>query len=134
MTRTTLRSALLAALFLCLGPALALAQADEAEERFVGESSDIPVMPGLVEDAQQRVLFDKAAGRILEARLSGAVGLAAAMDYYRSALTSLDWRKVEDKMLAGTGRLIFRRGDERLVLEFHAADGGIAVTVSLGPR
>ena len=86
-------------------------------------TQDLPLMPGLEEDAQGRMVFDTAAGRIVEAYASGAVSRAQVLDFYAATLPQLGWRR--------EGEAAFRREDEILVLEFSAGKAGSAPALTV---
>ena len=80
-------------------------------------------MPGLEEDAAGRMVFDTAAGRIVEAYASGAVSRAQVLDFYAATLPQLGWRR--------EGETAFLREDEILVLEFSAGKAGPAPALTV---
>ena len=134
MTRKpSILAALLMAGLLSGGSATALqtddGQATSDQEFFIGSGTDIPLMPGLEEEVATRVQFDKAEGRILETRLYGRVGLAAARAFYHDALTQLGWESGD----RGADVLEFSREGERLVLELEARGDEVEVRVFLRP-
>ncbi len=90
---------------------------------FVGGIEDLPLMPGLEEDAAGRMVFDTAAGRIVEAYASGAVSRAQVLDFYAATLPQLGWRR--------EGETAFLREDEMLVLEFSAGKAGPAPALTV---
>ena len=90
---------------------------------FVGGIEDLPLMPGLEEDAAGRMVFDTAAGRIVEAYASGAVSRAQVLDFYAATLPQLGWRR--------EGEAAFLREDEILVLEFSAGKAGPAPALTV---
>lgn len=96
---------------------LAGAGVGTAQESFLLGSSDIPLMPGLVEDEAAAVVFDKPSGRIMIARLGGCVDLKDARHFYDATLPQLGW------LPAGNGLsgpvVTYLREDERLAIEFH---------------
>ncbi len=77
---------------------------------FVSGIEDLPLMPGLEEDSEGRMVFDTAAGRIVEAYASGPVSRAEVLDFYAATLPQLGWKR--------EGEAAFRRENEILVLEF----------------
>jgi hypothetical protein len=94
------------------------ARADEAVT-FITAIDDLPLMPGLVEDAAAGMVFDAPAGRIVEAYATGSVGRDAILRFYADTLPQLGWR--------ADGATTFRREGETLDLEF--ADSGKTLTV-----
>ncbi len=84
-------------------------RADEAT-RFLTAIDDLPLMPGLTEDANAGVNFDSPAGRIAEAFASGHVSERQVLDFYAAALPQLGWRQDGDTR--------FSREREVLKVEF----------------
>ena len=124
------RLAGLAVIFLALsapgaqGPAPA-ALAEEAAA-FMAGVADLPLMPGLAEVPDAGVVFDKPAGRIVEAYAEGAVSRAAVTAFYISTLPNLGWR--------AKAEALFQREGELLRLGFMGDDGALVVRFSLQPE
>jgi len=89
--------------------------------------SGIPVMEGLEEDLTQRVVFDKAEGRIIRTILVGNVAPAEAAAFYREVLFQLGW--VEE---ASGAEMTFIRDEEVLTLSFSGTET-LLLTISLKP-
>ncbi len=128
MTHPSRRAPLLAAA--AFAAALGWAEAGAAERTagqgaaaFVGGIEDLPLMPGLEEDAAGRMVFDTAAGRIVEAYALGAVSPAEVLEFYAATLPQLGWRR--------EGETAFRREDEILVLEFSGGKAGPAPALTV---
>jgi hypothetical protein len=117
-------AALSAALFLLTLSVAAVA--DEGKSGFVGGVEDLPLMPGLVEVPEARVVFDKPGGRIVEAFAVGSVATAAVRNFYAQALPQLGWRP------AGGDRYL--REDEVLALDIGADGDAATVRFSISPR
>ena len=96
-----------------------------AAERFFSAIGDLPVMAGLVEVADARMVFDKPEGRIVQVAASGTVSRTDVLRFYTGVLPRLGWTRAED----GT----FRRGGERLSLQMQGGDGTLMVYFSLSP-
>ena len=96
-----------------------------AAERFFSAIGDLPVMAGLVEVADARMVFDKPEGRIVQVAASGAVSRTEVLRFYTGVLPRLGWTRAED----GT----FRREGERLSLRMRGGDGTLTVQFSLSP-
>ncbi len=111
-------SLIAAALALIIGHAV---PAQSTQAQFVSVIEDLPLMPGLAEVTDAAMAFDSAAGRIVEARATGAIGASLVEAFYAKALPQLGWEKQTD------GGYV--RGDERLGLEIIPATGNM-VTVS----
>jgi len=118
-------SALLAASALgAQGPAPA-ALTEEAAA-FMAGVADLPLMPGLAEVPDAGVVFDKPAGRIVEAYAQGAVSRAAVTAFYLGTLPNLGWRAKADAL--------FQREGELLRLGFMGDDGALVVRFTLQPE
>lgn len=92
---------------------------------------DLPLMPGLAEQAEARMSFDKAEGRIVETLLEGQVPMHAAMDYYASALPGLGWTRADGGRMAD--RQAYVRGSDRLIVDFAHKAGVTRVRLLLEP-
>lgn len=110
----------------------------ESDAAFVADSTDIPVMPGLVEDLAARVIFDKADGRIIEARLIGRGSVVAesveesvveAADFYRESLGQMGWIMSADD----PAKPVYCREGERLKIRFMVTEGRLTIDFSLSP-
>ncbi len=106
------------------GPAPA-ALAEEAAA-FMAGVADLPLMPGLAEVPDAGVVFDKPAGRIVEAYAEGAVSRAAVTAFYISTLPNLGWR--------AKAEALFQREGELLRLGFMGVDGALVVRFTLQPE
>lgn len=90
----------------------------------------LPVMAGLSQ-ADESLIFDTPAGRILQARLEGAVDQAASKAFYRATLRSLGWAQ---RLTHDDGSLLFVREDEALRVEWKALAGDrTGITFELNP-
>ncbi len=106
------------------GPAPA-ALAEEAAA-FMAGVADLPLMPGLAEVPDAGVVFDKPAGRIVEAYAEGAVSRAAVTAFYINTLPNLGWR--------AKAEALFQREGELLRLGFMGDDGALVVRFTLHPE
>jgi hypothetical protein len=120
-----LRVNTVAAALIVLGLSFGVA-AQQRSGGFVGGVEDLPLMPGLVEVAEARVIFDKPGGRIVEAFAVGRASAAAVREFYAQALPQLGWRR-----LNGGG---YGREDEVLTLDIGAEGGEVTVRFSISPR
>lgn len=97
---------------------------------FFENMSDVPVMPGMVEVADQGYVFDKPQGRIGEAFAYGqGVSPVSVRAYYIESLPQFGWAHVSD--------LSFRRGGEVMVLSIENAEnqeGGQVLTIRIAPE
>ncbi len=96
-----------------------------AQADFLRGFADLPLMPGLEEQADATVSFDSPYGRIAEAVAAGAVTRADVLAFYRETLPALGWRQ--------TGDARFRREDEVLELRFAQEARRLVVRFSLAP-
>ncbi|MEE8258636.1 MAG: hypothetical protein V3R20_02985 [Sphingomonadales bacterium] len=105
------RFSLIAVLMVAFGLLAVVAGAEEPSnlESLVG----IPVMAGLVEDLDQRIIFDKPEGRIIHVVLKGDVSLDEAFRFYQEVLYQLGWELPQDR---ATRSLIFNRDQEYLTV------------------
>lgn len=94
---------------------------------FFADLPDVPVMPGLQEQAGDQVNFDHAAGRVVETSAYGVgVTLIQAQRFYAQTLPELGWVK------AAPG--VYTRGKEELRVTSEAlSSGGVRVRLALGP-
>lgn len=94
---------------------------------FVSTIEDLPLMPGLVEEAGGMV-FDSPGGRIVEAFAIGEVSQGAVRAFYGDTLLQLGWRPL------GVG--VYQREREILKVEFPGGPGAappLTVGFSLSP-
>ena len=117
-----IRAPLLAALLLLA----AMPASAQTLAAYVPGTEDVPLMPGLANEAESGLVFDKPQGRIVEATAHGAVSRHAVLAFYRESLPQLGWYP------AGDGN--FQRDGERLSLEFGGSDGNLQVGFTLSPR
>ncbi len=99
----------------CFAP-LSEAMAGQAEvpreTQFFSVLQDMPLMPGLVELADQTVVFDKPEGRIIESVAQiHSISEGEIRSYYESVLPQFGWSRIDGNA--------FVRGDERLQLSFE---------------
>jgi len=119
--RSQVMSSLLLAAFLVLIPACSLA----ADDGFVAGTGDVPLMAGLVEATDGALIFDAAAGRIVEVRASGPVAADAVLRFYDQTLPQLGW------LQTGPGR--YAREGEALVLDVTGGAASVDVRFILRP-
>ena len=91
----------------------------------VGGIADVPLMPGLAEQAAETVVFDKPEGRIVMAVAEGPVPVVAVRSYYESALTVRGWRALPPQF----GAISFTRGGEVLEITIEPS----ALSADTGP-
>jgi hypothetical protein len=115
-------------LILCcalLGAALPCPATAEDPPGFLAGTEDIPLMPGLRNEPNTLVVFDKPQGRIVEAEARGKVTRAAVEAFYTASLPELGWTPGADG---------WRRDGEELRFEFKGRDGDLRVGFSLSPH
>jgi len=116
-------------LILCcalFGAALSCPAAAEDPAGFLAGTEDIPLMPGLRNEASTLVVFDKPEGRIVEVEARGKVTREAVEAFYTASLPELGW--------AADGPDGWRRDGEALRLNFKGHDGDLRVGFSLSPQ
>lgn len=119
-------SAAIAVLLVWGTVALAPAMAQDSGA-FVSTIEDLPLMPGLVEEAGGLV-FDSPGGRIVEAFATGEVNQGAVRAFYGETLPQLGWRPL--------GGGVYQREREILKVEFPGGPGApppLTVGFSLSP-
>lgn len=107
-------------------PARSMASKEGAgkEGRYVAGIEDLPLMNGLTAVESETLVFDKPAGRIVQAVARGRVTAGTARAFYAKTLPQLGWRETAPNR--------FQREDETLLLEYEeaatsgAASGGSA--------
>jgi hypothetical protein len=114
--------------FFVVSPGQALAQVQEGPG-YLSALPDFPLMPGLREQQESGVIFDKPGGRIVEAVFGGGAPTAKVRDYYLGALPPLGWQLQS----RAAEVLIFTREDERLVLTIARQGNLTMVRLALEP-
>lgn len=87
-----------------------------ASDKFLVGLEDVPLMPGLVQLADQGSIFDAPSGRIAELYAAGRVAREDVRGFYARTLPQLGWQA------QGADR--FTRDGEMLRLEFPTAPTG----------
>jgi hypothetical protein len=111
----------LALILLC--PALA-----GAAEAFLTAIEDVPLAPGLAEQAAGGMVFDSPTGRIVEAAASGPASADQIKAFYEQTLPQLGW--------TDSGKLTFKRDNEilRLTIDTAPQKGAVLVRFNLAPN
>lgn len=114
---------LLALFLVLLCPALA-----GAAEAFLTAIEDVPLPPGLAEQAAGGMVFDSPTGRIVEAAASGPVTADQIKAFYEQTLPQLGW--------TDAGKLTFKRDNEilRLTIDTAPQKGAVLVRFNLAPN
>ena len=113
----------------CLGAVLSLALAHAAvagAAEFLRDVDDLPLMPGLYEELDRGVVFDKPGGRVVEALASGRVARAAFDAFYAETLPALGWQRLAPAR--------WQRDGEQLRLEIVADGPPLVVRFYLAPQ
>ncbi|MEP4377946.1 MAG: hypothetical protein ABJ215_05490 [Alphaproteobacteria bacterium] len=92
---------------------------------YLADVDDLPLAPGLIEDMDAGVAFDKPEGRIVQAVASGRVDPAGVRAFYAETLPALGWQPGAD----GT----WARGAEVLRVNVETKDGGAVVRYAIAP-
>lgn len=103
------KSRVTAAAFLCAVCLLGAASAGAAD--FLSGTEDVPLMAGLTEQSDGTVVFDTAAGRIVEVTAAGAATAGEVRAFYGETLPHLGWT-------GGGDGAVWRREGEELRLQF----------------
>ncbi|MEQ8195904.1 MAG: hypothetical protein RIB59_15590 [Rhodospirillales bacterium] len=82
---------------------------------YIAGLDELPLMQGLSENMDKRVVFDTPAGRIVEAYASGPVSASAVTAFYRATLPQLGWRQ---SRAPGEDKLAYEREGEQLIIDF----------------
>lgn len=88
---------------------------ESGEVSYFEDIADLPLAPGLTEQADRGLTFDKPDGRIIEAMAAGDVAPEAVIRFYQETLPALGWRLIGPKE-AGSTAFRFAREGERLTL------------------
>ena len=97
-----------------------------AADVFLSRLEDLPLAPGLSEDANAGLSFDSAGGRIVEAYARGNMTEDQVLQFYKETLPQLGWTAESTHQ--------YRRGGERLRLELTPGGQGLTVHYSLSPQ
>lgn len=107
--------------------------AGAGEAGFVTGMDDVPLMTGLREDPEAGLVFDKPAGRIVEAAASGSIAPAEIAGFYRGTLPQLGWEAAGERMAEDRRTLRFRRESEVLRIILDPGPNRTVVHFSLAP-
>lgn len=109
---------------------LLVSQALAADPEYLAAVADLPLPPGLVEEVEAGISFDKPEGRIVEAVARGAVTEADVVAFYRAALPGLGWQKLK----GGETGSRWQRGGELLSVEIIDGSNPLVVRFSIAPN
>ncbi len=93
---------------------------------YLADLPDLPLMAGLVERAEGRLVFDKPEGRIVDVRASGRVAPDEVRAFYASALPALGWHSGPND--------VWRREGERLTITVRRRGAVTEIRFSLAPE
>jgi hypothetical protein len=98
----------------------------DTADGFLSRLEDLPLAPGLSEDAGAGLSFDSAGGRIVEAYAYGSLTADQVLRFYEETLPQLGWTTEGERQ--------YRRGSERLRLELTQSGQRLTVHYSLSPQ
>lgn len=96
------------------------------EAAFIDGFNDLPLMSGLEELPDLRIVFDKPEGRIIELFVRGTVSEAKVIAFYRETLPQLGWVLSREN--------VYIREKEQLTLLFESAGIILTVQLSISPH
>ncbi len=108
---------------------LVAAPAVADDPQYLAAVTDLPLPPGLVEDVDAGVNFDKPEGRIVEAIARGSLTKLEVASFYRAALPGLGWKPLSDDR-PGTR---WQRGGEILSVDVVDDGNPLVVRFSIAP-
>ena len=105
-----------------------------AVTRFLTGSEDVPLMDGLAEVPDTRIIFDTPGGRIVDVDTAGPVSADDVARFYSESLPALGW-KLDPSADDAASKYVFRRATEILVITVHGdGDGDLGVRFNLRPH
>jgi hypothetical protein len=99
------------------------------DPQYLTAVTDLPLPPGLVEEVEAGIKFDKPEGRIVEALARGAIEKTDVAAFYRAALPSLGWKRLVDDQSGSK----WRRGGEILTVDIVDSGDPLVVRFSIAP-
>ena len=106
--------------------AVGIPHARAGSAAFLNAFEDLPLMPGLVEDAAAGMEFDAPGGRIVEAVAAGRVSRTGVLEFYESTLPQLGWQ--------GDSQGRYAREGEVLRLDISESEGVVTVRFAVSPE
>ena len=100
-------------------------------DEFSDLMGDVPLVAGLQEDINQRLVFDKPEGRIVETTAFGSVAINGVWDFYIVTLPELGWQNIESNK--NKNSLLFSREGESLEIKFLKLKTVLEVKFSIYP-
>jgi len=101
-----------------------------ADPAYLTAVADLPLPPGMVEDLDAGVSFDKPEGRIVEAVARGGATSADVAEFYRAALPGLGWQA----LAGGAPGLRWQRSGETLSVDIVDGSNPLVVRFSIAPN
>jgi len=101
-----------------------------ADPEYLAAVADLPLPPGMVEEVDAGVSFDKPEGRIIEAVARGAVVKADVAAFYRAALPGLGWQCLD----SGPSDQRWQRSGEVLIIKIVDGSNPLIVRFSIAPN
>ena len=89
-------------LFCCTAPSVAAS----GQNGFASVITDLPLMPSLIEDASQDMIFSAPIGRIVEVWAQGPVTAGQVDAFYDQSLPQLGWRAIGEGRFERDGELL----------------------------
>lgn len=98
-----------------------------SSSQFFTAVSDLPLMPGFIEQLDENMVFDKPEGRIVETEAVGKGEKSGAERFYLETLPQLGW-----KFIGGSS---FEREGEVLEIAFSEGQQGyISIHITVKPK
>ena len=99
-------------------------------QKYLSVESDLPLPPGLVEELDSSLSFNKLEGRIVESEARGKLSKDAVVSFYNTTLPRLGWKK------HNTGGYLFSwlRSGEVLQIVFVEKNNNLIVRFSITPK
>jgi hypothetical protein len=99
-------------------------------QKYLSVESDLPLPPGLVEELDSSLSFNKLEGRIVESEARGKLSKDAAVSFYNTTLPRLGWKK------HNTGGYLFSwlRSGEVMQIAFVEKNNTLIVRFSITPK
>ena len=101
-----------------------------ADPEYLAAVADLPLPPGLVEDVDAGLSFDKPEGRIVEAVARGAITQGDVAAFYRTSLPGLGWRQIAEGRFGSR----WQRGEEILSVDIVDSGDPLVVRFSIAPN
>ena len=118
-------------LFIAMGLLPGLAAAEDWQPSFVAGIDGVPIMPGLSEQVDETVVFDKPEGRLVDALAISEASPADIIAWYGTALAEAGWSPLGPDI---ADRLLVQRDGEVLHIRVRDDEAeGVDVHFSLAP-